>query len=122
MWQIVDRRTERSTNMDGALQRLLRTHREQTDLELIVLARADGKMLAFDGPRIVCDELALYASLLASGRPLAIDKRRIEGLRVFPITIGSRNLVLATRGGDSASDTARAMVASLRGALRILHG
>jgi hypothetical protein len=122
MWNLIDRRVERSNALDNALEFLLRKQRERGEFDLIVLATADGLMIASDGPREQCEELAAYAPLLARGRALAIDARRLRGVRIHAFAVGRQDLVLALRGGSSEAVAAALALASIQGATRILRG
>ncbi len=122
MWNVVDRRSERSSHLESALQLLLRSQRQRGELDLIVLATYDGLVIAHDGPRNLCEEIAAYAPLLARGAPVAIDPRRIRGLSVHPFMAGRQELLLATRGGVDAVAVDTLALQSIRGATRILRG
>lgn len=122
MWNVIDRRAARSTNLDTALGLLLRTHRERGEFDLIVLATADGVIVASDGPPAACEEIAAYAPMLARGRRLAIDPRALRGVAVHSFFVGRHELVLATRGGADEQTTAALALASMQGATRILRG
>jgi hypothetical protein len=122
MWNVVERRVERSADLDMALTLLLRAQRERGEFESIVLATSDGVLVASDGPPEDCEELAAYAPLLARGRHLAIDGRRLRGVTVHAFLVGRQELVLAIRGGTSAALTSALALASMQGACRILRG
>lgn len=122
MWQVVERRVERSTSLDSSLELLLRAQRARGELDLIVLATADGVVVACDGPREECEELAAYAPLLARGRMLAIDAKRLRGLAVHSFVVGRQELVLVIRGGSNDALVASLALASMQGATRILRG
>ncbi len=124
MWNVVERRVERSSHLESALQLLLRAQRQRGELELIVLATAEGELVAHDGPLNLSEEIAAYAPLLARGVPVAIDPRRIRGVTVHSFMVGRQELVLAIRGyGGSCSDLTSALaLASIQGASRILLG
>jgi hypothetical protein len=122
MWNVVERRVERSTDLDLALTLLLRAQRERGELEAIVLATADGVLVASDGPREDCEELAAYAPLLARGQRFAIESRRLRGVTVHAFLVGRQELVLAIRGGNENALTSALALASMQGATRILRG
>lgn len=121
MWNVVDRRAERSSHLESALQLLLRSQRQRGELDLIVLASAEGMVIAHDGPRNLCEEIAAYAPLLARGAPVAIDSRRIRGITIHAFLIGRQEMILAIRGGDTSLTNALAL-SSIQGAMRILRG
>lgn len=122
MWNLVDRRVERSTNLDTALTLLLRAQRTRGDLDAIVLTTADGVVVAYDGPVEDCEELAAYAPLLCRGQHLAIDARRLRAVTVHTFKVGRQDLVLTIRGGHEPSRIATLAHASMQGARRILQG
>ena len=122
MWNVIDRRQERSAHPGSALEILMRSHRQRGELDIALLATPDGLLVASDGPRIVCEELAAYAPLLARGLGLRIDPRRIRGVTVHAFMVGRQELILLSRG--STEDPLRSALAlsSIRGATRILRG
>ncbi|MEI8257769.1 MAG: hypothetical protein WCJ30_18995 [Deltaproteobacteria bacterium] len=122
MWNVVDRRSERSGQLEGALHLLLRSQRQRGELDLIVLATYEGLVIAHDGPQNLCEEIAAYAPLLARGAPVAIDPKRIRGLSVHAFMVGRQELLLATRGGTDTGVTDTLAMASIKGATRILRG
>jgi hypothetical protein len=122
MLNVNDRRQERSTNLDAALELMLRVHRTRGDFDLMVLATTDGVVVAADGPRVACEELAAYAPLLARGMRLAIDRRRLRGVTVHSFTAGREELILVMRGGLDENVTSSVALASIQGAMRILRG
>ena len=122
MWNVVERRVDRSSRLDEALTRLLRVQRERGELDLIVLATTEGLVVAYDGPRADCEELAAYAPLVARGRALAVDPRRLQGVTVHTFLAGRQELVLAIRGGVRADVTSALALSSMQGATRILRG
>lgn len=122
MWNVVERRVERSGSLDNALELLLRTQRARGEMDLMVLATADGVIVASDGPSEVCEELAAYAPLLARGLALTIDSKRLRGVSVHAFMVGRQEMVLATRGGVDDRLTSALALASIQGATRILRG
>ena len=122
MWNVVERRVERSSSLDNALELLLRTQRARGEMDLMLLATADGVIVASDGPSEVCEELAAYAPLLARGLALTIDSKRLRGVSVHAFMVGRQEMVLATRGGVDDSLTSALALASIQGATRILRG
>lgn len=122
MWNVVDRRAERSSHLESALQLLLRSQRQRGELDLIVLASAEGMVIAHDGPRNLCEEIAAYAPLLARGAPVAIDSRRIRGLTIHAFMLGRQEMILAIRGGSDNRLTEALALTSIQGAMRILRG
>src|SRR6476661_8216459 len=123
MWNVVERRVERSSHLESALQLLLRSQRQRGELELIVLATATGELVAHDGPLNLSEEIAAYAPLLAKGIPVAIDARRIRGVTVHSFTVGREELVLAIRGRAAQADINDVIaLAAIQGATRILRG
>src|SRR5690349_16047335 len=119
MWNVVDRRVERSEKLDQALGLLLRVQRRRGELELILLATLDGMMIAWDGPTAECEELAAYAPLLTNGSRLAIDPKRIRNVTVYPFTIGKQDLVLLIRGRIDETLRSSLVVSSIQGTARI---
>ncbi len=77
MWNVVDRRAERSSHLESTLQLLLRSQRQRGELDLIVLASAEGMVIAHDGPRNLCEEIAAYAPLLARGVVVGAPAHRL---------------------------------------------
>lgn len=122
MWNVVDRRTERSESANAALQILLRSHRERGEFDLIFLANDEGLLLASDGPRSICEELAAYAPILARGRTLAVDHRRVRGLSIHAFRVGRQELILGIRGGADERLTSALALRSIQAATRILRG
>jgi hypothetical protein len=122
MWNVVERRVERSSSLDNALELLLRTQRARGEMDLMLLATADGVIVASDGPSEVCEELAAYAPLLARGLALTIDSKRLRGVSVHAFMVGRQEMVLATRGGVDDRLTSALALASIQGATRILRG
>jgi hypothetical protein len=122
MWNVVERRLERSSSLDNALELLLRTQRARGEMDLMLLATADGVIVASDGPSEVCEELAAYAPLLARGLALTIDSKRLRGVSVHAFMVGRQEMVLATRGGVDDRLTSTLALASIQGATRILRG
>lgn len=122
MWSLIERRVERSAQLDRALELMLRAHRERGEFDALVLATTDGIVVASDGPRLDCEELAAYAPLLARGRALALDPRRLRGVTVHAFVVGRQELLLAIRGGTSDEVRAAVALASMQGVTRILRG
>ncbi len=121
MWNVVDRRTERSSKLDSALKLLLRNQRQRGELDLIALVTTDGMLVAWDGPKEVCEELAAYAPFMARGRAFAVDARRVRGVTVHAFLVERQELILVMRGHHTDVNAALAL-ASMRGAARILRG
>jgi hypothetical protein len=122
MWNVVDRRVERSESANAALQLVLRSHRERGEFDLIFLTNEDGLLLASDGPRTLCEELAAYAPMLARGRTLAIDLRRVRGVSIHAFRVGRQELILGLRGGIDERLTAALALRSIQATTRILRG
>jgi hypothetical protein len=123
MWNVVERRVERSSHLESALQLMLRSQRQRGELELIVLATSTGELVAHDGPLNLSEEIAAYAPLLAKGIPVAIDSRRIRGVTVHAFVVGREELILAIRGSAGQAELNDVVaLATIQGATRILRG
>ncbi len=115
-----ERRSRRSDDLAMALQYLLSAQRERAGLTHILLSTVDGILLAFDGDRAECEELAAYAPFIARGQGFALDPRRLSGVTVHPFKCGKENLLLLLRGEDQGDSVAAVLMASIEGVVRIL--
>lgn len=123
MWTLLDRREARSTDLDKALQLLLRTQRQRGELDAIALGTREGELVAWDGPRTQCEELAAYAPLIARGMALNVAPQRLRDVRVHAFLVGRQELLLALRSARPAPELLSALaLASMKGATRILAG
>ena len=115
-----ERRSRRSEDLAMALQYLLSAQRERAGLTHILLCTLDGILLAYDGDRGECEELAAYAPFIARGEGYALDPRRLTGLTVHPFRVGKEDLLLLLRGDELADKIAPVLMASIEGVVRIL--
>lgn len=115
-----ERRSRRSQAPEEALHHLLTVQRDRGELDAIALVDCDGLLLAFDGPREECEELAAYAPMLARGLPVAIEPSRLRGVRVHAFLAGPTELVLILRGGATESLAASLALHSMQSVTRIL--
>ncbi len=115
-----ERRTRRSDDLAMALQYLLSAQRERAGLTHILLSTCDGILLACDGDRAECEELAAYAPFIAKGHGFALDPRRLAGVSVHPFRCGREDLLLLLRGDEGADAVAPVLMASIEGVVRIL--
>jgi hypothetical protein len=120
MFQTNERRVRRSDDLAMALQYLLTAQRERAGLTHILLASLDGMLLACDGERTECEELAAYAPIIAEGRGFALDPRRLAGVSVHRFRVGREDLLLLLRGEMPTERIAGALMASIDGVVRIL--
>ncbi|MDH5492294.1 MAG: hypothetical protein OEY14_10105 [Myxococcales bacterium] len=115
-----DRRSRRSTNPQTALRYQLERTREQASLEALVVADADGFVVAGAGDSSICQELGAFAPLLF---------RCVMGMRLPPLLRGGNvavrpmrangaELYVATIGGGVARDAL--LQHSMHGVQRIL--
>jgi hypothetical protein len=114
-----ERRGRRSEDLALALQYLLSSHRDR-GLTHILLCTNDGILLAFDGDRAECEELAAYAPFVARGQGYVLDPRRLAGLSSHPFQVGKENLFLLIRGEPGTETLAPVLMASIEGVVRIL--
>ena len=117
-----ERRIRRSDDLALALQYLLSAQRTRAGLTHILLASSDGFLLAWDGDITECEELAAYAPFIARGEGYALDPRRLVGVTVHTIPVGSQMVYLLLRGDPAPERVADALVASVEGVVRILRG
>lgn len=123
MWRtVLDRRAARSNDLRTSLELLLRTQRQRGELEAIALATDDGVLVASDGPKYICEELAAYAPLIARGRTLAVDAKRLQGVTVNAFLVGRQSLVLAIKSRHTSELQSALALSSMKGATRILAG
>ena len=115
-----ERRSRRSDDLAMALQYLLAAQRERAGLTHILLSTVDGILLAFDGDRAECEELAAYAPFIARGEGFALDPRRVAGVTVNRFRVGREDLLLLLRGDAAAVQVAPALMAAVEGVARIL--
>lgn len=115
-----ERRVRRSDNKTYALHHLLAAQRERAGLGALLLATDDGFLLAHDGDRDACEELAAYAPFVARGEGLSVDPRRLQGVAVHTFPVGNQEVLLVLQGDGVHERFTPAIVASIEGALRIL--
>lgn len=115
-----ERRARRSDELAMALQYLLSAQRERAGLTHILLSTTDGILLAADGDRAECEELAAYAPFIARGEGFALDPRRLAGLSVHRFRVGREDLLLLLRGEAGGDAVAPVLMASIEGVVRIL--
>ncbi len=115
-----ERRARRSDDLAMALQYLLSAQRERAGLTHILLGTTDGILLAYDGDRSECEELAAYAPFIAKGQGFALDPRRLGGVSVHPFQCGRESLLLVLRGERAPEAVAPVLMASIEGVVRIL--
>lgn len=115
-----DRRVRRTDDLALALRYLLTSQRERAGLTHLVLATSEGMLLAWDGPRDDCEELAAYAPFIARGEGYALDPRRLVGLSVHPFDVRDDRLYLLLRGEQPAERVAAMILSSMEGVARIL--
>lgn len=115
-----DRRVRRTDDLALALRYLLCSQRLRAGLTHLVLASSDGMLLAWDGARDECEELAAYAPFIARGEGYALDPRRLVGLSVHPFDVRDDRLYLLLRGDQPAERVAAMILSSMEGVARIL--
>ncbi len=115
-----ERRQRRSDDLAMALQYLLTSQRERAGLTNILLCSTDGILLACDGDRAECEELAAYAPFIARGEGFALDPRRVAWVSVNRFRVGREDLLLLLRGEAAAVEVAPALMAAVEGVARIL--
>ncbi len=115
-----ERRSRRSDDLAVALQYLLSSQRERAGLTHILLATHEGMLLAYDGDRAECEELAAYAPIVARGDGFALDPRRLAGMSVHRFRVGREELLMLIRGDADAERVAPVLMASIEGVVRIL--
>lgn len=97
----IERRIRRSDDPMTALHYQLAFARKEADLEAIVLADSSGCLVAGAGSWPVCEELAAYAPLLASGT-IHNDASRVatlaEETEAHAFSIGGAEVILCARG------------------------
>lgn len=96
-----ERRIRRSDDPMTALHYQLAFARKEADLEAIVLADSAGCLVAGAGAWPVCEELAAYAPLIASG-DVQNDASRLatvaEAAEAHVFSIGGAEVILCARG------------------------
>ena len=117
-----ERRVRRSDDLALALQFLLSAQRTRAGLTHLLLASHDGFLLAWDGDLAECEELAAYAPFIARGAGYALDPRRLVGLTVHTLRVGSQSLYLLLRGERTDEHVNEVIVSSVEGVVRILNG
>lgn len=123
MWTVLDRRQARSNDLRTSLELLLRTQRQRGELDAIVLASDDGVTVASDGPKLLCEELAAYAPLIARGFPMKLDWRRMQNVTVHAFLVGKQSLLLAIKSRQPQPTLVSTLaLSSMKGATRILAG
>ncbi len=125
-----DRRQKRSTDPLVALHYQLAHARARGSLEAIVVADADGVVVAGAGSWAACEELAAFAPLLASragadvgvttGEASRVDVVRREAA-VTSFQVDDQEVHLCARGGGLAEGRAVTLAAALTGVARILR-
>jgi len=115
-----ERRSRRSDDLAMALQFLLTSQRERAGLTHILLCSTDGILLACDGDRTECEELAAYAPFIARGEGFALDPRRLTGVSVNRFRVGREDLLMLLRGDADAPQVAPVLMAAIEGVARIL--
>ncbi|MBL8604251.1 MAG: hypothetical protein JNK72_20150 [Myxococcales bacterium] len=115
-----ERRVHRSNQLDMALRYLLASQRTRAGLAQLCLATDEGVVIAWDGDRGTCEELAAYAPFLADGRGYAVDPRRVVDVDVHPVRVGTETLLLVLQGSGPRDAMATALRASIEGVARIL--
>ena len=119
-WILEERRERRSADRETALRFQLESVKNRGNIEALVLADADGLLLAGAGEPAICEELGALAPLVARsamGMPLG---PLLEGgdVAVRPVSIHGQELVLASLGGGVARDAL--LTTSSEGIRRIL--
>lgn len=119
-----DRRRKRSLDPLVALHYQLAHARSEGSLDAIVVADDSGVVVAGAGAWAVCEELAAYAPLLATGgwtEPGLTTMSRVAELRahvdVKPVAVDGQTVLLCARGGRFR---AGAMDRTAEGVARIL--
>lgn len=115
-----ERRVRRSEDLAMALQYLLTSQRERAGLTHILLSSTEGILLACDGDRAECEELAAYAPFIARGEGFALDSRRLAGVTVHRFRVGREDVLLLLRGEATGPRVAPALMAAIEGVARIL--
>lgn len=119
MWMLQERRNRRSTERHLALRYQLEHTREHGRIEALVLADADGLVVAASGEDGVCEELGAIAPLVPRtvGMPLPPLLRGGE-VSVRRVACDGQDLYLASLGGNVARDAL--LTSSSKGVRRIL--
>jgi hypothetical protein len=119
-----DRRRKRSHDPLVALHYQLAHARSEGSLDAIVVADDSGVVVAGAGAWAVCEELAAYAPLLATGgwtEPGMPAASRVAELRahvdVKPVAVDGQTVLLCSRGGRFRAGT---MDRTAEGVARIL--
>lgn len=115
-----DRRSRRSDDLATALRFLLSSQRDRAGLTHLLLATAEGMLLAWDGDQAECEELAAYAPFIARGEGYVLDARRLAGLSVHRFKVRNDEELLLLLRGEGARDVATALLSSIEGVARIL--
>ena len=116
-----DRRSRRSDDLATALRFLLAAQRDRAGLTHLLLANADGTLIAWDGDVNECEELAAYAPFIARGEGYVLDSRRLAGVSVHSFKVrNDEELLLLLRGDGAADHLAPMLVSSIEGVARIL--
>ena len=117
----VERRVRRSDDLSTALRYLLATQRARAGLSHLCLCNDEGFLVAWDGDRADCEELAAYAPFVAQGRGMSVDPRRLADVSVHRVVVGADDLLLVLRGAPPRDQVAAMLQASIEGVARILH-
>jgi len=115
-----DRRVRRSDDLSTALRYLLATQRARAGLTHLCLCNTEGFLVAWDGDRADCEELAAYAPFVAQGRGMSIDPRRLADVSVHAVVVDGDDLLLVLRGAPPREQVAAMLQASIEGVARIL--
>lgn len=116
----VERRVRRSDDLSTALRYLLATQRARAGLSHLCLCNEEGFLVAWDGDRADCEELAAYAPFVARGEAYVVDGRRLAGVTVHSLSAGPDELVLAFRGEAPHEAVSAAVISGVEGVVRIL--
>lgn len=115
-----ERRVRRSEDLTTALRYLLATQRARAGLTHLCLCSEEGFLVAWDGDRADCEELAAYAPFVANGRGMSIDPRRLADVSVHEVVVEGDPMLLVLRGAPPREQVAAMLQASIEGVARIL--
>ncbi|MGB0680533.1 MAG: hypothetical protein ACPGUV_12800 [Polyangiales bacterium] len=106
MQHTVERRQRRSDNPNGALVFQLENVRDRGGMRALVLADADGLLVAAAGEHALAEEIGALAPLIARATDAGITRHHeeLEPVAVRPVQLLGQQLYLAGVGGGLARD------------------
>ena len=116
-----ERRSRRSPQLDEALTYLLSAQRERGALHSITISDDAGLLLAAEGHRPTCEELAALAPMIARGVRVGVDEQLLGAVTVNAFRVEGREYYLTLFGGEDLAAHPSLSLAGMQGATRILR-